>query len=85
MFYNWPNNNTLEIRNLELQESEYDNYSAISLKETDKLNDTLPTPTGENYTFLGWYTDPIEGDKIFGDTVVTKDTTYYAYWQYNKN
>ena len=85
IFYSWPNNNTLEIRNLELQEGEYDNYSTISLKEADKLNDTLPTPTRENYTFLGWYTDPIEGDKISGDTVVTKNTTYYAFWQYNEN
>lgn len=75
----------LTIGNLELQEGEYDNYSNISLKEADKLNDTLPTPTRENYTFLGWYTDPIEGDKISGDTVVTKNTTYYAHWQYNEN
>lgn len=75
----------LTIANLELQEGEYDNYSTISLKEADKLNDTLPTPTRENYTFLGWYTDPIEGDKICGDTVVTKNTTYYAHWQYNEN
>ena len=49
------------------------------------MNVALPTPTRENYTFLGWYTDPIEGDKISGDTVVTKDTTYYAHWQYNEN
>ena len=75
----------LTIGNLELQEGEYDNYSTISLKEADKLNDTLPTPTRENYTFLGWYTDPIEKDKISGDTVVTKNTTYYAHWQYNEN
>lgn len=88
VFYNWLSGTdirTLEIKNLELQEGEYDNYSTISLKETDKLNDTLPTPTRENYTFLGWYTDPIEGDKISGDTVVTKNTTYYAHWQYNEN
>lgn len=73
-FYYWmPNTGTrtLEVKNITLQEGEYDNYSTISLKEADKLNDTLPTPTRENYTFLGWYTDPIEGDKISGDTVVT--------------
>ena len=49
------------------------------------MNVALPTPTRENYTFLGWYTDHIEEDKIFGDTVVTKHTTYYAHWQYNAN
>ena len=85
IFYNWPNNNTLEIRNLELQEGEYNNFSATILKEYDNINNTLPTPTRENYTFLGWYTDPIEGEKISSETIVTEDTTYYAHWQYNES
>mgnify|MGYP004586746335 FL=1 len=85
--YNWINpniNRTLEIRNLSLQEGEYDNYSTTILKEYDNLNNTLPTPTRENYTFLGWYTEPIEGEKISSETIVTEDTTYYAHWQYNE-
>ena len=85
--YNWINpniNRTLEIRNLSLQEGEYDNFSTTILKENDNLNNTLPTPTRENYTFLGWYTDPIEGEKISSKTIVTEDTTYYAHWQYNE-
>lgn len=84
--YNWINpniNRTLEIRNLSLQEGEYNNYSTIILKEYDNLNNTLPTPTRENYTFLGWYTEAIEGEKISSETIVTEDTTYYAHWQYN--
>lgn len=86
--YNWINpniNRTLEIRNLSLQEGEYDNYSTTILKEYDNLNNTLPTPTRENYTFLGWYTEPIEGEKISSETIVTEDTTYYAHWQYNES
>lgn len=85
--YNWINpniNRTLEIRNLSLQEGEYDNFSTTILKEYNNLNNTLPTPTRENYAFLGWYTDPIEGKKISSETTVTEDTTYYAHWQYNE-
>lgn len=84
--YNWINpniNRTLEIRSLSLQEGEYNNYSTTILKEYDNLNSTLPTPTRENYTFLGWYTAPIDGDKISSNTVVSNDATYYAHWQYN--
>ena len=75
----------LEVKNIALQEGEYDNYSTTILKEYDNLNNTLPTPTRENYTFLGWYTDPIEGEKISSETIVTEDTTYYAHWQYNES
>ena len=88
IFYNWPSstdNRTLQIKNIEMQEGEYDNFSSINLKEYDTLNNTIPTPTRENYTFLGWYTDPIEGEKISSETIVTEDTTYYAHWQYNES
>ena len=87
-FYGWITKNkkrTLEVRNLSLQEGEYDNFSTTILKEYDNLNNTLPTPTRENYTFLGWYTEPIEGEKISSETIVTEDTTYYAHWQYNES
>lgn len=87
IFYGWYSdvtNRTLEIKNMELQEGEYDNYSTVNLKEYDTLNNTIPTPTRKNYTFLGWYTDPIEGEKISAGTQVTDDTTYYAHWQYNE-
>ena len=82
VFYNWPNNNILEVRNLSLQEGEYDNYSKVTLKEYDSLGN-LSSPGRDGYTFLGWYTEPIEGEKISDSTLVTEDTTYYAHWQYN--
>ena len=82
VFYNWPNNNILEVRNLSLQEGEYDNYSKVTLKEYDSLGN-LASPSRDGYTFLGWYTHPIDGDKISSSTVVTDNVTYYAHWQYN--
>lgn len=87
IFYNWPSNTsnrTLQVKNMEMQKGEYDNFSTTSLKEYDTLSSTLPTPTRDNYTFLGWYTDPIEGKKISSKTQVTEDTTFYAHWQYNE-
>lgn len=86
VFYGWiskDESRTLEVKNIQLQEGEYDNYLTIFLKENDILGETLPTPTRDNYTFLGWYTAPIDGDKISGNTVVSNDATYYAHWQYN--
>lgn len=83
--YGWLNgaeSRILEVRNLSLQEGEYDNYSKVTLKEYDSLGN-LPTPTRDNYTFLGWYTHPIDGDKISSSTVVTDNVTYYSHWQYN--
>lgn len=87
IIYDWvvPSiNRVIEIRNISLQEGEYNNYSTTSLKEYDTLSNTLPTLTRDNYTFLGWYTEPIEGKKISSETVVTEDTSYYAHWQYNE-
>ena len=45
---------------------------------------SLPVPTREDdYSkFLGWFTDPLKGDKITNDTKFTldKDQTLYAHW-----
>lgn len=42
----------------------------------------LPTPTRDNYTFEGWYTEKINGTKITKDTVVNAlaNQTLYAQW-----
>ena len=87
IFYGWlakDEERILEVRNISLQEGEYTNFTTISLKEYDTLNNTLPTPTRDNYTFLGWYTDPIEGEKVSSETIATENNTYYAHWQYNE-
>ena len=44
---------------------------------------TLPTPTRNGYTFLGWYTAASGGTKVVSTTKVTKTTnhTLYAQWK----
>lgn len=50
-----------------------------STTSTGRLN-SLPTPTMSGYTFEGWYTDQLEGDKITVNTEFGADTTIYAHW-----
>lgn len=40
----------------------------------------LPTPTMSGYTFEGWYTNELEGDKITLSTEFGSDATIYAHW-----
>ena len=43
---------------------------------------TLPeSPTMDGYTFEGWYTDELEGDRITVSTEFTTDSTIYAHWR----
>lgn len=43
---------------------------------------SLPTPpTRDNFTFLGWYTEPGGQGRIFNEnTIINEDMTVYAYW-----
>jgi len=41
---------------------------------------SLPTPTLEGYSFDGWYTDEVLGDRVKTDTKFKGDTTIYAHW-----
>ena len=41
---------------------------------------SLPTPTRDKYDFAGWYTAKTGGSKVTSDTVITKNTTFYARW-----
>lgn len=50
-----------------------------STTASGKLN-SLPTPTMAGYTFEGWYTDQLEGDKVTLNTEFGADTTIYAHW-----
>lgn len=45
----------------------------------------LPIPEMENYTFAGWYTDPLAGDLITPQTICTgiDNITLYAHWAEN--
>ena len=35
----------------------------------------------DGYTFEGWYTDELEGDRITTNTEFTSDGTIYAHWR----
>ncbi len=47
---------------------------------------TLPKPTRDGYTFLGWFTAADGGTEVTASTTVTinKNHTLYAHWQKNK-
>lgn len=42
---------------------------------------SLPTPTRQYETLVGWFTDPDNGTQIDGTESITQDTTYYAHWE----
>ena len=41
---------------------------------------SLPSPVMDGYTFEGWYTDELDGDRITTNTEFTSDGTIYAHW-----
>ena len=45
----------------------------------------LPSAKMENYTFLGWFTDPAGGSEITTESIcnLSDHTTFYAHWQVN--
>ena len=47
---------------------------------TDGKLASLPTPTRTDYTFDGWYTSAIGGERVDENHVYTADTTLYAHW-----
>ena len=47
----------------------------------NKVIGTLPDPTRDDYTFMGWYTEPDGGSRIDDGVLVIRDTTYYAHWK----
>lgn len=83
IFYYWTSteDRTLEIRNLQIQEGGLSVAEIVKMKGTNLY--TFPYLKRDNYQLLGWYTDPVNGDKIDENTIVPKDkTTYYAHWKY---
>ncbi len=56
--------------------------SAVSRQHGSVLG-TLPEPTREGYTFLGWFSAASGGTQVTASMVVTADATYYAHWVVN--
>ena len=83
IFYYWTSteDRTLEIRNLQIQEGGLSVAEIVKMKGTNLY--TFPYLKRDNYQLLGWYTDPVDGDKVDENTIVpSTDTTYYAHWKY---
>ena len=55
--------------------------SPSSAVTTDGKLTALPIPTRSGYDFVGWYTTASGGDRVTVNTVFTKNTTIYAYWE----
>ena len=66
------------------------NYNNLGLNSTvitrtvaygDRIG-TLPTDiyNGRYQAFIGWFTDPEDGEQIDADRVITRDETFYAHW-----
>lgn len=57
---------------------------AIESKELtyDAEYGELPVATRDGYSFLGWFSDPVAGEQIFSETMVTVNyvETLYAHW-----
>ena len=49
-----------------------------SVLKNSTLN--LPTPTKNNYVFVGWYTEENGGEEVTNSTPITSDLTLYAHY-----
>ena len=79
-FSNLQETGEIYLRNIYLTKSDSLNIKKYNIENGKTLGESYITPTREGYTFLGWYTEPIEGAEIEKDSIVTKDITYYAHW-----
>lgn len=80
-------NNTVRFENIRVTENGHvDNAVSFCPTKTftyDGTYSALPTPTRENYRFLGWYTEPNGGGTKINssDTVkITEKTHLYSHW-----
>ena len=83
-FYNagefWRDGDTIEFHSLELMEGE-PTYYTTTIEKNSNLGTTI-TPKRTDYEFLGWYTDPVAGERVTSSTIITQDTTLYAHWRF---
>jgi uncharacterized repeat protein (TIGR02543 family) len=53
--------------------------------ELDGTLVSLPTPTRDDYTFNGWFTEETDGTQVTTSTVFSANATIYAQWTFNSN
>ena len=46
---------------------------------------TLPTPSKDGHTFIGWFTQPVGGEQVTASVLVSVDTHHVLYAQYSVN
>ena len=62
------------------------NGGTVDINSIELTYDTeygeLPVATRDGYAFLGWFSDPVVGEQIFSETMVTVNyvETLYAHW-----
>ena len=62
------------------------NGGNVAIESKELTYDTeygeLPVATRDGYSFLGWFSDPVVGEQIFSETMVTINyvETLYAHW-----
>lgn len=77
----WNTGDELDIRSLQLEEGDGSQDKTTQKTRNKKAFGTLTEPSRTDYTFNGWYNDPVEGAKISKDDMIpNEDTTYYAHW-----
>ncbi len=66
---------TFDVFNIEIDSNNGDSTINRDIKYGDKVG-SLPTPTKEGYTFVGWYDE--KGNKVSEDTVITSEISLKA-------
>ena len=66
---------TFDVFNIEIDSNNGDSTINRDIKYGDNVG-SLPTPTKEGYTFVGWYDE--KGNKVSEDTVITSEITLKA-------
>lgn len=62
----------------------FEDDNATIIANYDDVSINLPTPTRNNYTFLGWYTKQTSGELVSSPYTPKSNVTLYAHWIENK-
>lgn len=54
-------------------------YRTMKVEEGEPIGEMDP-PVREGYRFVGWFTDPEEGEEISSDEIFAENLTLYAHW-----
>ncbi len=75
-----PPDRTLTLLSEVHLEGTYETVETITVPIGSKVS-SLPVPTREGYTFLGWFSEPTGGVRYDLEMPLTDHVTYYAHWE----